>query len=70
MLNTFQDLKSYGHLKRQMSYSVLFYGAELESIVLQVMKRFKIRKNLVMRTTHEGTKSHEVRSNSFLNMFK
>lgn len=33
MPNTFQDLKSYDHLKRQMSYSVLFYGAELESSV-------------------------------------
>lgn len=45
MPNTFQDLKSYGPVKRQMRYSVLFYGAELESSIAsheEIQNRWKL----------------------------
>lgn len=51
-----------------MSYFVLFYG-ELESMV-ENHKEVQIGENLVMKTVREWTKSHELRSSSFLNMFK
>lgn len=55
------NLKTCGDVKRQMSYSVLFCGAELESIV-ENHKEVQTGENLVMRTVREWTKSHEVQS--------
>lgn len=52
-----------------MSYSVLFYGAELESMV-ENQKEIQIGENLVVKIVHEWIKFHELRSSSFLNMLK